>query len=645
VTSPSEATADALDTISSARAEFIERVRREEKLANQNPKAYRRKVYGLVAIAYSYIFGVLLFSILLVISLVRMIIEAGSGHGFLIKFVIIFGLIVLAVVRSLFVKIDPPKGYRLRKKDAPELYREVNAIADRLKAPRPSEIIIDHRINAAAAQTPRLGVFGWYRNTLLLGLPLLLGLSKDEARAVIAHEFGHFSGAHGKFGAWAYRVDQTWRQLGEHFSSGHVNGAWLFVGFVGWFQPRFAATTFALQRANEYEADAAAAEVAGPTNMARGLMRLVYLDKHLQDTFWEEVTQISKRSPAPPPQLFDTMPKAVRTFPEPALIERRLANALKSKTDFDDTHPSLTDRLTALKQVPPSIGEAIADLSKPVAHNAAEAFFGSRFEQVLRGVEEVFVSEAKDQWRKQFKKFQDARQELTALRAKASEGPLAEERQLDLAYLVYIVEGSTAAEPIFRNLHETFPNNPRAMLWLGKILAEREDPKAEGLLRRAMQLNPEMTEHALTAIAELHFERGDQDKLAALRDEAVHTVYTREIVQEAAKSLDLADRFEPNGLTDDDRAAIRVALSGVPKLDVAYLVSKVAPNGERLMTLIAFHNRKGLEINGEPQQLVHSLAQVQGLPYPTYIFSPKDVKKWKERLDPIPGAKIFELPK
>jgi hypothetical protein len=38
-------------------------------------------------------------------------------------------------------------------------------------------------------QRPRLGVFGWQENYLMVGLPLLRGLSPDEVRAVNEVQF------------------------------------------------------------------------------------------------------------------------------------------------------------------------------------------------------------------------------------------------------------------------------------------------------------------------------------------------------------------------------------------------------------------------------------------------------------------------
>ena len=84
-----------------------------------------------------------------------------------------------------------------------------------LKGPRFHHVLLVDDLNAGVIQRPRLGVFGWPSNYLLLGLPLLEALSPEEALSVVAHEYGHLAGAHGRFEAFVYRLRRTWSMLGQ----------------------------------------------------------------------------------------------------------------------------------------------------------------------------------------------------------------------------------------------------------------------------------------------------------------------------------------------------------------------------------------------------------------------------------------------
>ena len=98
--------------------------------------------------------------------------------------------------------------------------------------PKVHEVLLTHDFNAAIAQVPRLGLFGFHKNYLILGLPLMMALSLDQFRAVLAHEFGHLSGAHGRFGSWIYRIRRSWYQLMANLEHQQHWGAFIFDRFT-----------------------------------------------------------------------------------------------------------------------------------------------------------------------------------------------------------------------------------------------------------------------------------------------------------------------------------------------------------------------------------------------------------------------------
>ena len=121
------------------------------------------------------------------------------------------------------------------------------------------------------------------------------GLSPEQFKAVVAHELGHLSGHHGRFGAWIYRVSRTWDQLLERAM--RQRGSWVFTLFFKWYAPLFDAYSFALRRAQEYEADRAAARIAGPRALADALMSVTIKGAYLEDRYWPEVGRYTPSLP------------------------------------------------------------------------------------------------------------------------------------------------------------------------------------------------------------------------------------------------------------------------------------------------------------------------------------------------------------
>ena len=253
--------------------QFIELVKQSEAEAEQDINRYKIKLALFAALGYGVIFAVLITLVLLVGGTVVTALVSSSLFLLLVKKKFIF-LILIAIwtfLRALWVKFDPPSGYLLERDKYPELFQEIDHLTHTLDALTIHQVILDDRLNAAVVQHPRFGLFGGQQNTLFLGLQLLLALSPQEMKSVLAHEFGHLSGNHSRFSGWIYRVRITWFRVMEAFDQSNSFGAGLMRRFFDWYAPKFSAYSFALARNNEYEADRVAAELTSPATAARSL--------------------------------------------------------------------------------------------------------------------------------------------------------------------------------------------------------------------------------------------------------------------------------------------------------------------------------------------------------------------------------------
>jgi hypothetical protein len=113
-------------------------------------------------------------------------------------------------------------------------------------------------VNAAVSEHAKLLGLIPGRRYLYLGLPLLQSLTVPQLRAVLAHELGHYSGAHTRLGAVAYR--------GRLAIGGTVAriGRWNVAGWpIRLYARLYLIIDSAVSRRQELEADAAAVRVAG----------------------------------------------------------------------------------------------------------------------------------------------------------------------------------------------------------------------------------------------------------------------------------------------------------------------------------------------------------------------------------------------
>jgi len=176
--------------------------RRAEQMIQRSPGSYKLRIGALALLGYAVIWAVAIGLLALLGGLVWAAFVSAALIVLLIKtkLIIALPLLLWVLVRALWVRIERPDGLRITVREAPALFSELKALSRRLRMPRIHEVLLNNEFNAAVVQSPRLGILGLQRNTLILGLPLMLALSPEEMRAVLAHEAGHLSGNHGRFG-------------------------------------------------------------------------------------------------------------------------------------------------------------------------------------------------------------------------------------------------------------------------------------------------------------------------------------------------------------------------------------------------------------------------------------------------------------
>jgi Zn-dependent protease with chaperone function len=185
--------------------QLAELISQLEGYERQHPSAYRMKVAALAVLGYAYLLAVvllLLFVVFVVVYYVRL-------NWVVFKMLWIPLVLVGLVLRSLWVTLPEPDGQELRAEDAPKLYELISEVRSALNGPQVHRVLVSDEFNAGIVQIPKLGVFGWLRNYLVVGLPLMKALTPAEFRGVLAHEFGHLSGNHGRFSGWIYRLRQS----------------------------------------------------------------------------------------------------------------------------------------------------------------------------------------------------------------------------------------------------------------------------------------------------------------------------------------------------------------------------------------------------------------------------------------------------
>ncbi|MFF6976659.1 M48 family metallopeptidase [Streptomyces sp. NPDC008343] len=90
-------------------------------------------------------------------------------------------------------KDEPPPGLLVTEQQEPALWAAVRTLAEETGTRAPDEIVLTPDVNAAVAEGATFLGLKPGRRRMYIGLPLMAGLSEPQLRAVLAHEFGHYT--------------------------------------------------------------------------------------------------------------------------------------------------------------------------------------------------------------------------------------------------------------------------------------------------------------------------------------------------------------------------------------------------------------------------------------------------------------------
>jgi Zn-dependent protease with chaperone function len=537
-------------------------VARVDRYAQAHPARYRRRLLLLALLGYGYI-GVLLLA-LLAGALASFVVL----KGFALKLVIPVAAFVGLVLKALWVRIEAPAGIALARADAPELWALLDRLRAALRAPRFHRVVVSDDFNAAVVQVPRLGLFGWHRNELVLGLPLLKALTPAQLEAVLAHELGHLAGGHAARGNRYYRLRLGWARLHEAMTATRHWGSFAVRPFFDWYAPYFAAYAFPLARMQEYEADATSAALTSTRAVAEALTSVSVVGSYLGEQYWPQIHQQADHQPqpafAPYAELGRGLHDAIRPEHATVWLERALAQATSSA----DTHPSLRDRLRAIGERP--------RLAFPRSGETADRLLGAARERITAALDERWHATIAQPWAERHRTVQERRARLGELGDRLDRGETLPV-ELELEYAQLDEEhgaGPDVALARLRALHARAPAHAAVCFALATRLLPRESATATVLFERAMVLDQDAIAPACQLLRDWHLAQGRAEEAYRWDERLAQRARLDDAAAAERAEVRPRDRFLPHELDAAALARLRDSLRAIDGIHRAWLVRK-----------------------------------------------------------------------
>jgi len=484
-------------------ADFVHMVRMSEHASAENSRAYRRSVAAFAALGYAWVLGCLALAAGLVAWVVPQLLHGRFRLGLALLLLTALGLLWTSL-RALWIRLDAPEGVEITALEAPALFEALERIRRKIKGPMIHHVTLNDEFNASIQQLPRYGLLGGAVNHLVIGLPLLMALDRPRFLAVLAHEYGHLRGDHGRFAAWIYRTRLAWMRLHHGLQGGTDPVALATQTFMRWYFPRFAAKTFALARQDEYEADRIAGKLLGRDVAAAALTEIAVRGAWLQSEFWARHWSKAAEHPLPVGP-YQSLRRRLARMPEAAFANDALRQALKRIGSVDDTHPGLRDRIEAL-ETPPILPEW--------SRGGALDLLGQDAKRWLAYFDKQWCRDHATEWKQHHAWLGRVRERVQVLNAGQAQGSADE--LVELARLKRHLDPRAQVRPLYELALERSPGHPGALRGLAQCLPEGDREARLRCLERLWEADDaERWWTARAALAELETPRPGMEHDAA----------------------------------------------------------------------------------------------------------------------------------
>ena len=363
------------------------------RAARQAPSELSENANGLGSVVRRLYSGVLFLSCAFYYAsiplVIVMVIAAGGGliYAFFamgrvpIKIVAIVGCVMVvsvwSMLKSLFVRThDEDPGLKLDMRFQPRLRAALDEVAKKIGTRAVDSVYLTPGTEVAVMER---GKRSTRERCLILGIAALDALAVRPFKAVLGHEYGHFSNRDTAGGSFALAVRRSLSATAYGIATGGAaawyNPAWLFVNG---FHRVFVRISHGASRLQEVLADRWAVFAFGAEAFEQGLRsvieRTVRFDAHVGATLKEVVNR-----QLPLANLYTYEPSTPA-----ADVTSKINEAINRKASAYDSHPSPAERFALVRALPkPDLIRAIDD------HASAWSLFANAEELQKKMTERV----------------------------------------------------------------------------------------------------------------------------------------------------------------------------------------------------------------------------------------------------------------
>lgn len=275
----------------------------------------------------------------------------------LVVIIVVVGLgMVWAVLKSLFASMGEGSfGLPKTSLDCPRLHELLAEVAEKVDTPRVDAVYVAPGAGIGVHQEGRgpFGVFGVKRRVLTLGLSTLHFLTIGELKAILAHEYAHFSHQDTFYSRFVYQVSLSIEQAlqGMGGTAGTLNYVNPFYWFLYLYYRAYNLLSAGFSRSREFLADRMAAVLYGSDVFASALSKVSTDGQLFEMTIYQTIGELLQEGKA-----FDNMYAAFREYRENQFSGQERSDLyeklLAEEGSLFARHPTFRERVEAVAVLP-----------------------------------------------------------------------------------------------------------------------------------------------------------------------------------------------------------------------------------------------------------------------------------------------------
>lgn len=487
-----------------------------DAMANKSMAAYYIFVWLLTIIGYGFVFIFPLLTVIAITYIIKSSISSspltwGTDQWIPILTMLVIGSASAWISLKIFrIKPDLPAGKPMEADAFPRLFEFIHEYQEAYNAPKYHNVKLIPEFEIKIIRTPVCGFPVKYKNTLLIGLPILLGLSELHFKILLARQIGYLAQTRSHLSRHIVYIRDILNIYKRIYSSSWKPETILLRLFYSWYSPFYSVCTRTMVRFQAYIKDSCMQDIA-PSEVIAEAMAVYHVKKlYIETIFWPQLLNAAYDMENPPYLPNQSTSRMIEENLDQERIQSLVESELLKETETGSVIPSLKCRLQEL-------GYDSLYISDQYIGTNAKDLLGDQLITISKQMDNIWYLKNKKEWMMKYQIGAEEKEKLNSMIQQASHGSFTNRDINTYLSLIKKYVDPDQALSLYKVIIEKYELDGDVYYELGKALIKADDALGPPALDAAMKKQPALTVECCNYIVEYMVRHGDNAQAQTYR--------------------------------------------------------------------------------------------------------------------------------